>query len=118
MSLNMIEQLCGALADKIKERFPKSIVYRTIMYGDPCVEVTLDLPPSSWRFRRRLQYQIVFEDRLKICRYHKHGDTSQKPADRIYRDVLETYDISHPDADFGRFIDDLGELLDESLDDC
>ena len=104
-----MKQFCGALAEEVKRRFPKAIVYTTKLFGEDCVEVTLDLQ----------QYQIVFDDgSLKIVRYHKAGqqDITKPPTERVYRDIIKSYDMMSPTADFEPLMTDLDKCLNENLD--
>lgn len=113
MTEDWIKQFYGALAEELKRRFPKAIIYRTSIFGDDCVEITLDLQ----------QYQIVFEGPLKIVRYHKSHSENPKfsgyirKTHRVYRDCIKEYDITDPDADLEPLYADLRIALDETLDD-
>jgi len=108
MSGDWLKTFYMALAEQLKARWPKAIVYTTKIYDEHCIEITLDLQ----------QYQIVFDGDLKIVRYHKKGDTTKPPTERVYRDVLKSYDMCDPNADFEPLFRDLDLALTESLDDC
>ena len=110
MAQDWMRSFCYALAEEIKERFPKAIVYTTMLFGEYCVEITLDLQ----------QYQVVFDDgSLKIVRYHKAGqDITKPPTERVYRDIIKSYDMISPTADFEPLMADLDKCLNEDLDGC